>query len=77
VAPDPLDAACLLDILRNQAVGKTELVWAGAVQGNKRGQWLLANSGWKKSFETARMLRGPAVEWDPTLIWSHLGFAFG
>lgn len=77
IAPDPLDAACLLTILRNQAVDRTESVWAGAVQGNKRGQWLLANSGWKKSFETARMLRGPGIGWDPTLIWSHLGFAYG
>lgn len=77
VAPDPADAACLLDLLRYLANGRTQVVRAAAASGHPAGRRLLAQWGWTPAFETPRMLRGPAPAWRPTLIWSLLGFAFG
>jgi hypothetical protein len=47
------------------------------VKGNEDGQLVLERRGWGPTFATPRMLRGKSIEWDPTLIWSLLGFAFG
>ena len=77
IAPDPDDAACLLDLLRHLAAGRARTVRAAAANGHPAGRRLLLERGWAPAFETPRMLRGPAPAWDPTLIWSLLGFAFG
>jgi GNAT superfamily N-acetyltransferase len=77
VAPDPEDAACLLDLLRNRAAGRTKVARAVVVGTHTAGMQLLAERGWAQTFSTPRMLRGPGIDWDPTLIWSVLGFAFG
>ena len=77
IAPDPDDAGCLLDLLRHLAVGRVPAVRAAAADGHPNGRRMLLERGWKQSFETPRMLRGPAPAWDPALIWSLLGFAFG
>ena len=76
IAPDPDDAACLLDLLRHLADGRTKAVRAALV-GREAGLRLPANRGWTAAFQTPRMLRGPSPDWDPTLIWSLLGFDFG
>jgi hypothetical protein len=77
VAPDPEDGACLLDLLRHLGRGRSKRVRAVAVKGNEDGQLLLERYGWSPTFATPRMLRGRRIDWDPTLIWSILGFAFG
>ena len=77
VAPDPDDATCLLDLLRFLASGRTTTVRAAAVDGDAAGLRTLRDRGWTPAFRTPRMLRGPVLAWDPTLIWSLLGFAFG
>jgi GNAT superfamily N-acetyltransferase len=77
VAPEPQDAACLLDLLRHLAESRTPAVRAAVVSGHTAGLRLLEAHGWTRAFETPRMLRGPAPAWSPTLIWSLLGFAFG
>lgn len=77
VAPDPVAGGCLLDQLRYMASGNTTTVRAVVVTTNSAGIRVLRKWGWEPRFETPRMLRGPAPLWDPTLIWSLLGFAFG
>lgn len=77
IAPNPDDAACLLDLLRHLADGRTRAVRAAVVSSHTAGLRLLETRGWTGAFEMPRMLRGPAIAWDPTLIWSLLGFAFG
>jgi len=82
VAPDPDDAAILLDLLRKRVHGIGEVARAALVRPNDgevspTARALLAGRGWQPRFETPRMLRGPSIEWDPSLIWGVLGFAFG
>ena len=77
VAPDPDDGACLLDLLRHLGTGRARTLHAAALKGNEDGQLVLERRGWNPTFATPRMLRGKSIEWDPTLIWSLLGFAFG
>ncbi len=82
VAPDPGDAAVLLDLLRKRVYGVAAAARAALVRSPDgevapRARALLADRGWHPSFETPRMLRGPSIDWDPTLIWGVLGFAFG
>jgi GNAT superfamily N-acetyltransferase len=76
-APDPEDGSCLLELLRHLGRGRSKTVRAGLVNGNEDGQLLLESRGWSPTFATPRMLRGRPIAWDPTLIWSILGFAFG
>jgi GNAT superfamily N-acetyltransferase len=77
IAPDPDDAACLLDLLRHLGKGRTKTIHAAVVQGNEAGQQKLEDQGWNPTFATPRMLRGQSLSWEPQLIWSLLGFAFG
>ncbi len=77
VAPAAEDATCLLDQLRHLATGRTETVHAAIPLVHESGRRALEQCGWSPTFQTPRMLRGPGVDWDPTLIWSVLGFAFG
>lgn len=77
VAVDPGAGGCLLEQLRYLAAGTTTTARAAAVTTNSTGIRMLRKWGWEPRFETPRMLRGPAPLWDPTLIWSLLGFAFG
>jgi GNAT superfamily N-acetyltransferase len=82
VAPHPADAAVLLDLLRKRAHGQAPMARAALVrppdgEPDPQARQLLADKGWQPHFETPRMLRGPAIDWDPTLIWGVLGFAFG
>jgi GNAT superfamily N-acetyltransferase len=77
VAPDPRDAACLLHLLRHLGNGRTTTLRAAAVRGNEPALLELEKLGWKPAFSTPRMLRGESISWEPALIWSLLGFAFG
>jgi GNAT superfamily N-acetyltransferase len=77
IAPDPEDAACLLDLFRHLAVGRAKTARATIVAGNSAAEEFLGRRGWKPTFETPRMLRGRSIEWEPALIWGLLGFAFG
>jgi len=77
VAPDPEDAVLLLDLLRHLGKGRAKTVRAMALQGGQPGRELLEERGWSPTFSTARMIRGQALAWEPGLIWSLLGFAFG
>jgi GNAT superfamily N-acetyltransferase len=77
IAPDPRDAACLLDLLRHLGKGRTKMVRAAVVEGNEPAQRHLEKLGWSATFTVPRMLRGKPIPWDPALIWSLLGFAFG
>jgi GNAT superfamily N-acetyltransferase len=82
VAADPDDAALLLDLLRKLAHGHCPVVRAALVRApdgevSPVARELLAEHGFAPAFETPRMLRGDPHVWDPTLIWSILGFSFG
>jgi GNAT superfamily N-acetyltransferase len=77
VAPDPEDGACLLDLLRHLGNGRVKTVRAATPKGNEDGQMLLESRGWSPTFAAPRMLRGKSIDWEPTLIWSVLGFSFG
>jgi hypothetical protein len=77
IAPDPWDASCLLDLLRHLGKGRARTVRAAVVQGNETAQQHLERMGWSPTFTTPRMLRGKPIPWEPALIWSLLGFAFG
>ena len=77
IAPDPQDAACLLDLLRHLGKGRTKTVRAAVVKGNDPAQRYLERLGWSATFTVPRMLRGEPIPWEPALIWSLLGFAFG
>ena len=77
VAPDHEDAAFLLELLRHLGRGKARTVQAAAVKGHEAGLLMLERRGWNATFETPRMLRGEPIDWEPALIWSILGFAFG
>jgi len=77
IAPDPQDAACLLDLLRHLGKGRTKTVRAAVIKGNDPAQRYLERLGWSATFTVPRMLRGEPIPWEPALIWSLLGFAFG
>lgn len=77
VAPEIDDAVCLLDQLRHLGVGKTETVHAAVPRVHESGWRGLEQLGWSPAFQTPRMLRGPAIDWEPWLIWGVLTFAFG
>ncbi len=77
VAPDPRNAACLLDLLRHLGNERSKAVRAAVVRGNDPAQRQLEKLGWSPAFATPRMLRGKPIPWEPALIWSLLGFAFG
>lgn len=77
VAPDPEDGACLLDLLRHLGNGRVRTVRAAKPKGNEDGQLLLESRDWGPTFAAPRMLRGKSIDWEPTLIWSVLGFSFG
>ena len=75
VATEREHALFLLDLLRYLGHGRTDRARA-AVHGEEE-RHLLARLGWEPIMTEPRMLRGEAVEWKPSLIWSILGFAFG
>jgi predicted N-acetyltransferase YhbS len=77
VAADPVDAVLLLELLRHLAQGHGKTARAMAFQGRQPGQEMLEQRGWKPTFATPRMSRGRPIDWEPALIWSLLGFAFG
>jgi GNAT superfamily N-acetyltransferase len=77
VAPDPQHAACLLDLLRHLGTNRAKALRAAVVRGNEPTQRQLEKLGWSAAFATPRMLRGKPIPWEPALIWSLLGFAFG
>jgi predicted N-acetyltransferase YhbS len=77
VAPDPEDALILLELLRHLGSGPDKTVRAMALQGRQPGQEMLERHGWEPTFATPRMSRGRPIDWEPALIWSLLGFAFG
>ena len=77
VAPDPDDAACLLDLLRHLGRDRAKAIRAAVVRGDETRQAMLERHGWSPAFPTPRMLRWEAIDWEPGLVWSLLGFAFG
>jgi GNAT superfamily N-acetyltransferase len=77
VAPEIDDAACLLDQLRHLGLGRAKAVRAAVPLTHESGRHGLERRGWSPAFQTPRMLRGPQIDWEPTLIWGVLGFAFG
>lgn len=77
VAPDPEDGACLLDLMRHLGRGRAKTLRAAVGRGDEDAQLFLEQRGWGRTFEAPRMLRGPSIDWEPGLIWSLLGFAFG
>ena len=77
IAPDPQDAACLLELLRHLGKGRAKTVRAAVIKGNDPAQRHLQKLGWNPTFSVPRMLRGKPIPWEPALIWSLLGFAFG
>jgi GNAT superfamily N-acetyltransferase len=77
IAPDPGDAACLLNLLRHLGKGRTKTLRAVTVDGKEPTQSRLESLGWSATFATPRMLRGNTVAWEPGLIWSLLSFGFG
>jgi len=76
IAPDPQDAACLLDLLRHLGMGSAKNVRASVVLGIEPALRQLESSGWSRAFTTPRMLRGESIAWEPALIWGLLGFSF-
>jgi len=77
IAPDFDDAAVLLEQLRWLGLGHVKTVKAAVPDVHDAGRHKLEARGWSPTFQTPRMLRGPAIDWDPTLIWSILSFGFG
>jgi predicted N-acetyltransferase YhbS len=77
IAPDIDDAAILLEQLRWLGRGRTKTVKAAVPDVHQDGCRGIESRGWSPTFQTPRMLRGPAIDWDPTLIWGILSFGFG
>ena len=77
VAPKVDNGACLLEQLRYAGRGRTKTVRAAVPGTNLASIDRLQRLGWSPTFQTPRMLRGPDIPWEPALIWSILGFAFG
>jgi ribosomal protein S18 acetylase RimI-like enzyme len=77
IAPDPRDAACLLDLLRHLGRGSGTNARAAVVLGHEDAVRQLESAGWTRAFATPRMLRGESIAWEPALIWGLLGFSFG
>jgi GNAT superfamily N-acetyltransferase len=77
VASDREDALLLLDLLRHLGYRHDKTVRAMTLQGRQPGQDFLERHGWQPTFATPRMRRGRPIDWEPALIWSLLGFAFG
>jgi ribosomal protein S18 acetylase RimI-like enzyme len=77
VALDLDDAVCLLDQLRHLTAGRAEAAHAAVPGSNEAGIAALEALGWRREFETPRMLRGEDVAWDPKLIWGVGSFGFG
>jgi hypothetical protein len=63
--------------MRHLGNKRARTVRAATPKGNEDGQLTLEGRGWSPTFATPRMLRGKPIDWDPTLIWSILSFAFG
>jgi GNAT superfamily N-acetyltransferase len=77
VAADTASGLCLLDVLRREAAGKVANASAAILRGDVARAAELQRLGYTRSFETARMVRGPSIDWQPEMIWNHLSFAFG
>ena len=82
VAPNSRDAGVMLDLLRNLGQGRAVAVRAALVRAldgevDPAASAFLAARGWTPTFEAPRMLRGPSIEWNPSLLWGILGFSFG
>jgi GNAT superfamily N-acetyltransferase len=67
----------LLALLRHNAHGTSATVHAAVPAGQAAALEAVAAAGWRPLFRTPRMLRGDSIVWEPGLIWSILGFAFG
>ena len=77
VAPGIEDAACLLEQLRYASYGQAKTVLANVPESNAAGIDGLERLGWRPTYQTPRMLRGADIGWNPSLIWSILGRAWG
>ncbi len=63
----------LLEHVRRTAPGQARAVAACGMAASG----LLAERGWNRELQSPRMLRGPAPDWRPELVWGIFGRAFG
>jgi predicted N-acetyltransferase YhbS len=76
IAPDIEDAMAILRA-RRIATGPDRHVRAGLLAENEAGLDRLASDGWTEAWQAPRMIRGDALEWDPTAIWGQFNHAMG
>ena len=62
---------------RRRAARPGATVRAGLLAENRRALHQLAELGWRPSWTGARLIRGPALAWQPTQIWGQFNFAIG
>ena len=76
IAPDIEDAIAILQA-RRIASGPDRHVRAGFLAENEAGLERLASDGWTEAWDAPRMIRGDALDWDPTAIWGQFNHAMG
>lgn len=76
IAPDIEDAVTILQA-RRIASGPERHVRAGLLAENESGLERLASDGWAEAWHAPRMIRGDALDWDPTAIWGQFNHAMG
>ena len=62
---------------RRRAAGSGARVRAGLLVENSEALDRLAVLGWRPAWTGPRLIRGPALDWQPTHIWGQFNFALG
>ncbi len=70
------DALALLDA-RLAAAGSQRTVRCGILLENDAGARALEASGWTEAWRAPRLIRGHALDWDPTMLWGQFNHAMG
>lgn len=70
------DAMTLLDA-RLTAAGPQRTVRCGIVLENEAGGRALETDGWTEAWRAPRLVRGRALEWDPSMLWGQFNHAMG
>jgi predicted N-acetyltransferase YhbS len=76
IAPRIEDAVAILEA-RRVAVGTDGKVSAGLLADNIAGIERLTADGWTEAWRAPRLIRGDALDWEPTAIWGQFNFAIG
>jgi predicted N-acetyltransferase YhbS len=76
IAPGLADGIAILES-RRAVRGPNERVRAGLVEENETGLERLLEAGWTDAWRAPRMIRGEALNWQPTFIWGQFNFAMG